>query len=137
MSGTSATSGTSGGGLPGSDAAARLESLIGRLMVLGVYLAMALIAIGIVLAAMAGIDPLAQGLERPLDPVGIVSGMAALRPEAFLWAGIVLIIAIPIGRVVVAGVGFLATGERRFALISLLVLLVVLVSILTALGMEA
>jgi uncharacterized membrane protein len=123
--------------LPVSDSAARLESLIGRLMVWGVYLAMALIATGIVLAAIAGIDPLERGLEPALDPAGIVSAMLALRPEGFLWAGIVLIIAIPIARVVVAGVGFLATGERRFALISLLVLLVVLVSIITALGMES
>jgi uncharacterized membrane protein len=124
-------------GRPASDAATRLEVLIGRLMVVGVYLAMALIATGIVLAGLAGIDPLTRGLEPALDPAGIASAMLALQPEGFLWAGIVLILAIPIGRVVVAGVGFLATGERRFALISLLVLLVVLASIITALGMEA
>jgi uncharacterized membrane protein len=120
-----------------SDAAARLESLIGRLMVVGIYLAMTLIVIGIVLAGLAGIDPLATGREAALDPVGIVTSMLALQPEGFLWAGIVLIIAIPIGRVMVAGAGFLATGERRFALISVLVLLVVLLSIATAIGMEA
>jgi uncharacterized membrane protein len=124
-------------GLPASDTAARLEVLIGRLMVWGVYAAMALIVTGIVLAGLAGIDPLAHTLEPALDPVGIVTAMLALQPEGFLWAGIVLILAIPIGRVVVAGVGFLATGERRFALISLMVLLVVLVSIVTALGLES
>jgi uncharacterized membrane protein len=122
--------------MPPSDAA-RLEAFIGRLMVWGVYAAMALISIGIVLAGLGGIDPLARGLAPALDPVGIVSAMLALQPEGFLWAGIVLILAIPIGRVVVAGVGFLATGERRFALISLLVLLVVVVSIVTAFGMES
>jgi uncharacterized membrane protein len=122
--------------MPPSDAA-RLEVFIGRLMVWGVYAAMALISIGIVLAGLAGIDPLARGLEPALDPVGIVSAMLALQPEGFLWAGIVLILAIPIGRVVVAGVGFLATGERRFALISLLVLVVVIISIVTAFGMES
>ena len=127
----------SAAGQPAPDTAARLESLIGRLMVWGVYLAMTLIAIGIALAAVQGIDPLARGLEPALDPAGILGAMLALRPEGFLWAGIVLILAIPIGRVVVAGVGFLATGERRFALVSLLVLLVVLVSIVTALGMES
>ena len=127
----------SAAGQPAPDTAARLESLIGRLMVWGVYLAMTLIVIGIAIAAVQGIDPLARGGEPALDPAGIVSAMLALRPEGFLWAGIVLILAIPIGRVVVAGVGFLATGERRFALVSLLVLLVVLVSIVTALGMES
>ncbi len=122
--------------MPPSDAA-RLEVFISRLMVWGVYAAMALISIGIVLAGLAGIDPLARGLAPALDPAGIVSSMLALQPEGFLWAGIVLILAIPIGRVVVAGVGFLATGERRFALISLLVLLVVVISIVTAFGMES
>lgn len=122
--------------MPPSDAA-RLEVFIGRLMVWGVYAAMALISIGIVLAGLAGIDPLARGLAPALDPVGIVSSMLALQPEGFLWAGIVLILAIPIGRVVVAGVGFLARGERRFALVSLLVLLVVVISIVTAFGMES
>jgi uncharacterized membrane protein len=126
----------SAAGLPPSDAA-RLEVFIGRLMVWGVYAAMALISIGIILAGLAGIDPLARGLAPALDPVGIVTSMLALQPEGFLWAGIVLILAIPIGRVVVAGVGFLATGERRFALISLLVLLVVVISIVTAFGMES
>ena len=62
--------------------------------------------------------------------------MLALQPAGFLWAGIVLVIALPIGRVVVAGVGFLAARDRRMALISLLVLLVVLASIVAAIGLE-
>ncbi len=61
--------------------------------------------------------------------------MLALQPAGFLWAGIVLIIALPIGRVMVAGVGFLAVHDRRMALISLLVLLVVLASIAAAIGL--
>jgi uncharacterized membrane protein len=60
--------------------------------------------------------------------------MLALQPAGFLWAGIVLIIALPIGRVIVAGVGFLTVHDRRMALISLLVLLVVLASIVAAVG---
>ena len=40
----------------------------------------------------------------------------------------------PIGRVIVAGVGFLTAHDRRMALISLLVLLVVLASIVAAVG---
>jgi uncharacterized membrane protein len=120
----------------GNDAAARLETLIGRLMVWGVYAAMALILVGIVLAFLAGYDLLAQGLKDAPAPAAVVDAVLTLQPEGFLWAGIVLLIAIPIGRVVVSGVGFLATGERRFALISLLVLLVVLASITAALNLE-
>jgi len=127
----------SSAGAPASDVARRLESRIGQFMVWGVYTAMMLIVVGIVLAGIQGIDPLDHALEPALDPLDIIRAMLALQPEGFLWAGILLIIAIPIGRVVVAGVGFLATGERRFAVISLLVLLVVLISIVTAVGMGA
>ncbi len=51
----------------------------------------------------------------------------------FLWAGIVVVMALPIGRVIVAGVGFFAAHERRLALVSLLVVLVVGLSIVAAL----
>lgn len=119
-----------------NDTAARLEVLIGRLMVWGVYIAMALILTGVVLAVLSGVDLLAYGLAQAPDPADLLHALLTLQPEGFLWAGIVMLIAIPIGRVVVSGVGFLATGERRFALISLLVLLVVLVSITAALNLE-
>ena len=40
--------------------------------------------------------------------------------------------ALPIGRVVVAGAGFFAAGERRLALVSALVVLVVALSVIAA-----
>ncbi len=39
---------------------------------------------------------------------------------------------LPIGRVVVAGAGFFASGERRLALVSALVVLVVALSVVAA-----
>ena len=98
---------------------------------------MGLILAGVVLMFATGVDPLAHGEVPPLRPGAILLDILALQPAGFLWAGIVLVIALPIGRVVVAGVGFLAAGDRRLALVSLLVLLVVLVSIIAALGLEA
>lgn len=119
-----------------NEAAARLEVRIGRLMVWGVYTAMALIVIGLALGFAQGIDPLAHGRVPAFDLPAVLGSVGRLQPEGFLWAGIVLIIAIPIGRVIVSGIGFLASGERRFAFISLLVLLVVLASVLAALRLE-
>ena len=58
-----------------------------------------------------GTDPLDHGAIPPFDLAQIPSEMLALQPAGFLWAGIVLIIALPIGRVVVAGVGFLAVAR--------------------------
>jgi hypothetical protein len=47
-----------------------------------------------------------------------------------------LVVALPLGRVLVSGAGFLAAGDRRLALVSLLVLAVIAVSVLAALGLE-
>ncbi|HYO43063.1 MAG TPA: DUF1634 domain-containing protein [Candidatus Limnocylindrales bacterium] len=113
-----------------------LEAAVGLLLIAGTWLAMGLVLAGVVLMLASGVDPLAHGAVPPFEAASIPADILALRPEGFLWAGIVLIIGLPIGRVVVAGVGFLATGDRRLALVSLLVFLVVLVSIGAALGLE-
>jgi uncharacterized membrane protein len=121
---------------PRTDAAYALETVVARLLVAGTWLAMGLVLVGVVLMLVTGVDPLAHGAVPPFDVARIPSDIVALRPEGFLWAGIVLIIGLPIGRVIVAGVGFLAAGDRRLALVSLLVFLVVVVSIGAALGLE-
>jgi uncharacterized membrane protein len=118
----------------GTGVADGLEALIARLLVVGLWLAMGLILVGVALMLATGTDPLDHGAIPPFDLARIPSEMLALQPAGFLWAGIVLIIALPIGRVVVAGVGFMAVHDRRMALISVLVLLVVLASIVAAIG---
>jgi hypothetical protein len=55
----------------------------------------------------------------------------------FLWLGILTVIALPIGRVIFAGISLLAAGERRLALVSLGVLLVVITSIVAAIGLDS
>jgi uncharacterized membrane protein len=117
---------------PGTDAAYALEAVIGRLLVAGTWLAMGLVAIGVVLMLANGVDPLAHGAIPPFDLATIPADLVALRPEGFLWAGIVLVIGLPIGRVAVAGVGFIAARDWRLVLISALVLGVVLISIAAA-----
>lgn len=128
----------SGAGAGGGrvDPAFALEAAVGRLLVAGTWLAMALVLAGVVLMLVTGVDPLAHGAVPPFDATRIPADILALRPEGFLWAGIVLIIGLPIGRVVVAGVGFLVARDHRLALVSLLVLLVVLASIGAAVGLE-
>ena len=116
----------------GTDAAYALEAVIARLLVAGTWLAMSLVAIGVVLMLASGVDPLAHGAIPPFDIATLPADLVALRPEGFLWAGIVLVIGLPIGRVAVAGVGFIAARDWRLVLISALVLGVVLVSIAAA-----
>jgi uncharacterized membrane protein len=120
----------------GSDVAFAMEAAIGRLLLAGTWIAMALLAAGVVLTLTTGVDPLDHGAIPPFSLAEIPSALVALRPEGFLWAGITLLIALPIGRVIVGGVGFLAARDWRLALISLLVLIVVLVSVAAATGLE-
>ena len=74
-----------------------LEAVIGRLLVAGTWLAMGLVAIGVVLMLANGVDPLAHGAIPPFDLATIPTDLAAFRPEGFLWAGIVLVIGLRSG----------------------------------------
>ncbi len=120
-----------------TDAAVALEAAIGRLLVIGIWLAMVLILAGVLLMLANGVDPLDHGAVPSFDPARVPADIIALRPEGFLWTGIALILALPVGRVTVAGLGFLAARDSRLAGVSLLVLLVVVTSIVAAIGLGA
>ena len=119
-----------------SDTAYAMEAVVARLLVVGTWLAMGLVLVGVILMLAAGVDPLDHGAVPPFQLTAIPGEMLALEPEGFLWAGIVLIIALPIGRVVVSGLGFLAARDLRMAAISLAVLVVVLVSVVSSIALE-
>lgn len=119
-----------------SAATFRIEVVVARLLEIGTYVAIGLVLVGVVGMQLAGIDPLALTTPPPFDLRAIPGEMLALEPLGFLWAGLVLVICLPIARVIVAGVGFLAAHDRRLALVSLAVLLVVLTSIASALVID-
>jgi uncharacterized membrane protein len=128
--------GASGAGAT-RDAAFAIEALVARILVIGTYLAVALILVGVAGMLASGVDPLSHG-ERPgFDAARIPGDIVALRPLGFLWAGLALVMALPVGRVIVSGLGFLAARDRRLAMVSLLVLLVVGTSIVAALVLGA
>jgi uncharacterized membrane protein len=120
-----------------SDTAYAMEAVVARLLVVGTWLAMGLVLAGVILMLADGIDPLDHGAVPPFQLTAIPSQILALEPVGFLWAGIVLIIALPIGRVVVSGLGFLAARDLRMAGISLAVLVVVLVSVLSSIALAS
>jgi uncharacterized membrane protein len=113
-----------------------IESRIARVLIIGTYVAVALVLVGVVAMLAAGIDPLAHGRSPSFDLLRIPADLVAGRPEGFLWAGLAVVLALPLGRVVVSGIGFLAAGDRRLALISLAVLLVVCGSVVVAIRIE-
>ncbi len=108
------------------------DRFIGRLLIAVTYVAVGLLSVGVVLMLAAGISPLAGG--PPLDLGSILADLAALAPEAFLWLGILAVIATPISRVIVAAIGFARLGDRWMVAISLGILAVIALAIASALA---
>ena len=108
------------------------ERRLGRLLIGVTYVAVGLLAVGVLLLLLAGISPLAGG--PPFDPAQLIPDLMALEPAGFLWLGILVVIATPLSRVVGAAVGFIGRGERLMAVISLAILGVIAISILAALA---
>jgi uncharacterized membrane protein len=114
---------------PPPDARTReLELAIARLLNVGALASVLLLATGVILAAAAGISPL-DGSVPPFDPAQIVPDILALRPEGFLWLGLVFVIATPASRVIASLIGFASTREWLMALVSLAVLAVIAASV--------
>jgi uncharacterized membrane protein len=110
-----------------------LDRTIARLLTAGTYLSVALLGIGVALMAAAGVAP--RG-GPAFDPTRLAADLAALRPEGFLWLGLIAAIATPSARVAASLVGYLRGSERRMALVSLLILGVIALSVLLATATE-
>jgi uncharacterized membrane protein len=102
---------------------ADLDRLIGRLLTIGTYAAILLLAIGSVLMFAAQIDPLAGA--PPFEPRLIVDDITHLRPAGFMWLGLLVLLATPILRVIVSFFGYAASGERTMAVVAVLILVVI------------
>ena len=105
-----------------------LELAIARLLNIGALASVLLLAVGVLLAAGAGLAPIESTLP-PFDPARIVPDILALKPEGFLWLGLVFVIATPASRVIASLIGFASTREWLMALISLAVLLVIVAGV--------
>jgi uncharacterized membrane protein len=104
-----------------------LDRAVGRLLTLGTYTAILLIAIGTVLMFREQIAPLAGG--PPLEPGLIADDIAHLRPAGFMWLGLLTLLATPIARVLVSLFGYVSRGERTMAIVSVLILVVLAASV--------
>jgi uncharacterized membrane protein len=107
------------------------ERSIGRLLVALTYVAVALLAVGIVLMLSHGISPLAGG---PRLAIGrLVRDVTELAPGGFLWLGLLVVIATPVSRVVAAAIGYAQTGNRLMVAVAVAILAVLALSVTTAL----
>jgi len=108
------------------------ERLSGRLLIGFTYVSVGLLVIGVVLMVANGISPLAA--SPTFDPGTLVASLVVLEPAAFLWLGLLAVIAAPIGRVIVAGVAYAADADWLMVGISLAILLVIVIGVGTAIA---
>jgi uncharacterized membrane protein len=100
-----------------------LEATVAIVLKIGTYAGVALVAIGVVLMALEGRSPL--DVAPALDPARLPGDVVALRPDGFLWLGVLAVLATPPARVVVGLIGYLRGSEREMALVALLILIVI------------
>ena len=116
---------------PSDAPAAAAEYRIGRLLIAMTYVAVGLLVVGVVLMIADGISPLSGGPGLELATLG--SQLVALDPAAFLWLGLLAVVAAPIGRVIVAGVAYARQADWLMVAIALGILAIIAIGVGSAL----
>ena len=99
------------------DTSARdFEGVIGRLLIVMTYVAVACLVVGVGLLVASGVGVLDGG--PALDPGAFVEDLLALEPAAFLWLGIGVVIATPIIRVAATGIAYARARQWTMVLVS-------------------
>ncbi len=111
-----------------NERASGLESAVARLLRVGTYAAIALIAVGVVLMLASGRSPLDVAPAFALDR--LAADLATLQPAGYLWLGLVVVLLTPAARVALGAVGYARVGDRVMARIAGLVLVVIAIGVL-------
>lgn len=109
----------------------RFERRLGRWLIAVTYASVALLVVGVLLLIAAGHSPLDGG--PALDLGSMVAGLTSLDPAAFLWLGLLAVIATPVTRVVGAAAGFARTGEWTLVAVAAGILLTIAISVASVL----
>ena len=97
-----------------------IERMVNRILVVGVALAVALMVAGLVLAVARG-----QGLPSHVPSLrDLPSLVGTLDPAAYLSLGLIVLIATPFVRVAGSIVAFARERDRRYVLVTAVVLVV-------------
>jgi uncharacterized membrane protein len=110
---------------------ATAEHRIGQLLIAVTYIAVGLLVVGVALMIADGISPLSGG--PALDLAALGSQLRALDPAAFLWLGLLTVVAAPIGRVIVAGIAYARQEDWLMVAISLGILAIIAIGVASAL----
>jgi hypothetical protein len=117
---------------PPRDRSDPVVDAVGAVLSRGTWLIIGLVGLGTIMMLAAG-RQLLQRPGPPFDPLELIFDLFSLRPEGFLWLGLVLTVALPTARTVVAFWGFLRQGDRRAGLVAGGVLGLLALSVVVAL----
>ena len=106
--------------------------LVARLLTVGIYASVALAVTGTILMLLAGHVPVTER-GPAFAPGRLVADVLAGRASGFLWAGLVVAVALPSARVAAACIGYGREGDVRQARVALAVLGVLALSTVIAL----
>lgn len=109
-----------------------MNAIIGWVLQVGVFLSVIIIVTGIILLPTrpGGLSP-ERVLTFPQSPGEVGSGLLALHPQAFIALGLLLLIATPVVRVAVSLISFALERDRKYVIITCIVLLILLFSVIS------
>lgn len=114
-----------GAGAPPRHVMDPIERTVNRVLIVGVTVSVALMAAGLILGALDE-----QGMPSGVVPLAeLPSLLGALDPAAFLSVGLIVLIATPFVRVAGSIVAFALERDRRYVLVTAVVLVVMCLSV--------
>lgn len=105
---------------------ASLRGIVTRVLQTGVALTVLLLLFGLALLFSRGLGP---AIPARVDLLELLRGMATADASAYLYLGVVVLLATPLVRVALSAGLFARSGDRSFAGITTLVLLLLIVSV--------
>ena len=114
-----------GSGTPEKHVMVPIERMVSRILRIGIAISVTLMVIGLVLGFFNS-----QGMPKHVVPLAdLPSLLRAFDPAAYLSLGLIVLIATPFVRVLGSVVAFAREGDRRYVLITAVVLAVMCLSV--------
>jgi uncharacterized membrane protein len=110
-----------------------LERRVGTVLGLATNASVILLVLGVGGMLLAGLDPLGKSFPR-FDLAALPGDLADRATPGFLWLGLLAVILTPSIRVIAALAGFAGAGERRMAVVALIVLAVICLGAIVGAG---
>ncbi len=111
----------------------RFRAVVSGVLIAGVVTSAVLMTIGFAASLVVGWEGSLRGLPPTILPASdfsaIGTGLRELRPIAFAQAGLLVLVATPVVRVMASVVAFALERDRLYAAITLAVLAILLVSL--------